>query len=75
MDIKNRNKIITNPNNHDEYSDNLDPKFCIATPFINGTANVVLAHGNHFNNSIRAKIDSKGNIVEFINHARVLKRK
>lgn len=67
-----RNKVMNNPENHDEYAENLAPQFFKATEFENGTAMVVINKGNHFNNgSMRAKIDLNGGIIEFLPPARV----
>lgn len=72
-----RNKVMTNPENLEEFADNLAPKFFKATSFQDGVANVIITPSNHFESSSRVKIDITGNIieVEFISPTRILKIK
>ena len=70
-----RQKIMINPESSDEYAEHLAPRFFKATNFKDGTAIVIITPSNYFNSSIRAKIDTNGNIVEFLNYAKVLRKR
>ncbi len=70
-----RNKVMTNPNNLNEYAENLAPKFWGATSFLDGIATVIISKGNHFEPSRRVKVDTTGNIVEFIPIPSALRRR
>lgn len=70
-----RQKIMTNPKNSDEYAENLAPKFFNATDFKDGFATVIITPNDIFNSSRRVKIDLKGNIIEFLPHAKLVRKK
>lgn len=71
-----RQKNMIDPENPDEYAENLNPSFVRATDFKDGIATVVINQSNQFNPSImRAKINKNGDIVEILPPARVLKKR
>jgi len=70
-----RQKNMTDPKNPDEYAENLNPKFFRATDFKDGIATVIINQSNHFSPSMRAKINTNGDIVEILPPARVLRKR
>lgn len=70
-----REKIMINPKNTDEYAEKLSPRFFGATSFKNGVATVVTSLGDRFSFSNRVKIDTSGNIVELLSQPKVFRKK
>ena len=71
----NRKKIMTNPENYDEYAKKLSPRFFGATPFIDdGVATVVIFPGDRYNSSARVKIDTNGEIIEILLPPKVFRK-
>lgn len=68
-----RDKIITNPKNSNEYAENLEPKFFWASDFKDGEASVCVALANHFTSSVNAKIDQSGTIW-FVSDAKTYRK-
>lgn len=55
-----RNKVIVNPKNNEEYAANLYPRFFRANDFNNGVAIAGFSQGTHFTQASYAEIDKTG---------------